>query len=96
MALLKITRKLTLTGHCTIEVPDGIDHEAIEDALQDEANLFDMLECKGKLSVYDMHPLKSMANEYDIEVTTEKHERNHIELEDAEIAIEEDEIQINH
>ena len=96
MALLKITRKLTLTGTCTIEVPDGLDHDAIEDALQDEANLFDMLERKGKLSVYDMNPLKHCANEYEIKETSEKHERNHIELADAEIAIEEDEIQLQH
>lgn len=93
MQLLKIKRTLTLFGEFTIEVPDGVGHDALESALLDEANLFDLCERKGRVSVYDMHPESLTPNEYTITEAKEKC-RNHIELADAEIAIEEDEIQV--
>lgn len=94
MPIIKITRTLTLTGVVTIEVPEGVGTDAIESAVSDEANLFELLEAKGGFSVYDMDkkPNDFTADSFEAEFVTEKNDR-HLSLEQVIEAIREDEIE---
>ncbi len=95
MQLIKIKRTLTIVGECTIEVPDGVELDAIESALEDEANLFELLESRGGLSTFDMDrdPNDHSADSYEAQVVAEKC-KNHVELTDVIDALNEDEFEI--
>lgn len=96
MKILKITRTLTLTGSLTIEVPDIVSDDDILEALNDEANLFIVVESYG-LSQSDMstNPNDYSADTWEVEVVDGFVDlsRDHLPYDKIDEALADDEIE---